>query len=346
MIITVLYNKDNGCDYHRLLLPIQYLELDKNDVIKIVQHKDMMHDETAFKCDILFISRLFFCSWDIIDKLKEKFGFKIVIDIDDHYILNYHHILKEGWEEFKIGERLVENCKRANMVFVTNEQLYNVYKEFNPNILIIPNALPFDNEPYISHKIESDKKRFMYVAGSTHLQDLKLLQGFFKRIGSDGDYKKQATFTLCGYNNPHNKKENIWNKMEAICRPNGNLIRRESLPLGKYITHYNHGDISIAPLENNIFSNSKSNLKFIEAACMKHPFICSNILPYTVDKVLKNRGIIFCDKTEDWYKAFKFFIHNPTAIKEYAEINYEYAKNNYNLQDSNILRTQSFINLK
>lgn len=338
MRITILYSDNDGCDHHRLLLPSKYFDLKEGDSIKTVKHIDCYKDETVFDCDILFIKRMMFQEWRAMETLRNKYGFKIILDIDDYYILPYNHLYYASWHKSKIGERIIESCKHADAVFVTNELLKNVYGEINKNIFIVPNALPYDNEPFITKKIESERLRFLYVAGSTHYNDLKSIRGLFQRLGSDGDFKKKANFTLCGYNNPTNSKENAWTYMENICKMSNSYARRKTLTLDKYMEHYNHGDIAIAPLENTFFNNCKSNLKFIEASSMKKPFICSDVLPFTIDK--ENKGIIFCDKVQDWYKAFKFFINNPNAIEDYGEINYEYGKRHYNLVEINKQRVE------
>ena len=41
--------------------------------------------------------------------------------------------------------------------------------------------------------------KFIYVAGSTHVPDVNLLEGKFKRIGSDSFIKNNAEFLLAGY---------------------------------------------------------------------------------------------------------------------------------------------------
>lgn len=335
MRITILYSENDGCDYHRLLLPTNYFDLEKNDSIKIVRHKDCYKDETIFDCDIVFLKRMMFEEWEVMNILRKKYGFKIVLDIDDYYILPYNHLYYTDWNRVKLGERLIEACKQADLVFVTNELLRDVYKVYNKNIFVIPNALSFDVE---NRKTDSDKLRFLYVSGSTHYNDLKSISGLFQRLGTDTDFKKKANFTLCGYNNPTNSKQNAWYSMESICKKSNSYIRRDTLTLDKYMEHYNYGDITVAPLEDTFFNSCKSNLKFLEASSTKKPFICSNVLPFTADK--DHKGIVFCDKGQDWYKAFKFFINNPNAVEDYGEMNYEYGKRHYNIIETNKQRVE------
>lgn len=341
MIITALFNENNGCDYHRILLPTQNMDLSGGNVIKTVPHQHIRRFEHTLECDILLYSRVVHMDIEELKKLKEKYGFKIVVDYDDSYELYYSHISYEAWKHFNVGERMVESCKLADAVLVSNEQVYNKYKDFNKNIHILPNALPIGKEPFKLKKVESDKIRFMYVAGSTHYKDLKSISNLFKKLNSDNEFKKKGNFVLCGYDNTTDKK-NVWDYMEGMAKSCGSYERRTTLPLQTYIEHYNHGDISIAPLEAHDFNYHKSNLKFVEAGCMKHPFICSNILPYTVDKT---KGIIFCNKTSEWYDAFKFFLKNPSTIEEFGNSNYEYVKQNYNLENINKNRLEIFKSL-
>lgn len=341
MIITILYSDNNPSDYHRLLLPAKYIE-DPSITIRLVKHTECKENEDAFNCDIVFLSRLFIYDWSVMEQLRKKYGFKIIVDFDDHYTLSPHQLRYKLWQEHNVAARMIDACKGADMVFVTNEQLYNVYKQFNKNVQIVPNAVPFneqnvsknctivpETDKFVSKREPSDKIRFIYAAGASHYHDLKLLKGLFDRLRSDSQFKDKATFTFCGYDDT-----DVTKKMESICKINGSYVRRDILPLDRYMEHYNYGDVSIAPLVDNFYNRCKSNLKFIEAASMKMPFICSEISTYA--------PVLGCKNTGDWYKAFRFFINNPDYIAYYGNENYEHAKGRYNLRKVNELRVQAF----
>lgn len=337
MIITILYSDNNPSDYHRLLLPAKYID-DPNITIRLVRHTDCSKDESIFQCDILLFSRLFIHDWSTMEQLKKKYGFKIIVDFDDYYKLSPNQLRYKIWKDHDVANRMVQAAVGSDLIFVTNKQLYNVYKEFNSNIVIVANALPFNTIKFPPAS-QPDKVRFLYVAGKTHYNDLKLLHGLFHRLRSDSDFKRKASFTFCGYDSTPDK-DRISARMEAICKIYGSYVRREILPLDNYFEHYCYGDVSIAPLQDNFYNNCKSNLKFIEAACMKLPFICSDVSPY--DKEVMAPGIIWCKNTADWYKAFKFFINNPRAVEDFGNANYKYAKERYNLDTVNVLRKDAF----
>jgi glycosyltransferase involved in cell wall biosynthesis len=98
-------------------------------------------------------------------------------------------------------------------------------------------------------------------------------------------------------------------------------------PISTYALNYNLFDVSLAPLEENIFNKVKSQLKVIEAGFHKKAIIAQNFGPYQID--LKNSikfgggfdataNSILIDKNKnhkDWYDSIKKLINNPETVK-------------------------------
>lgn len=340
MKILILYSDNNPSDYHRLLRPANYFP--KEFEVNMVKQTDAAKDESIFECDIVFFSRIFLHPVDKLKKLQERYGFKIVVDFDDHYNLPVGRLRYKLWVEHNVKVRMVEACKAADLVMVTNEQLQAVYSEFNENVIVVPNGLDLSRINTQVDKSIDDKIRFGYAAGASHYSDFKMLDGLFKRLRSDSEFKNRASFTFCGYN----AKIPETLKMESLCKIKDCYVRRDIMGVANYMEHFKTIDVSIAPLEDNYYNNCKSNLKFIETASARLPFICSEVLPYTQDIELKNNGIIFCKNTSEWYAAFKFFLKNPHLIEVFGHLNYEYALKKYNLLTINEGRLTAFRSLK
>lgn len=97
-------------------------------------------------------------------------------------------------------------------------------------------------------------------------------------------------------------------------------------PISTYALNYNLFDVSLAPLEENIFNKVKSQLKVIEAGFHKKAIIAQNFGPYQID--LKNSvkfgggfdttaNSILIDKNKnhkDWYDSIKKLINNPEIV--------------------------------
>lgn len=185
------------------------------------------------------------------------------------------------------------------------------------------------------------------------------LRGHFTEI--DAITKEQRTREI-------QPKESVWYLYEKIFTDNYNAISPEykdfllkfeqkeypnvanepyrrvwTKHISSYASNYNLFDISLAPLEENIFNKVKSQLKVIEAGFHKKAIIAQNFGPYKID--LKNaiqfgggfdetaNGILIdsVKNHKDWYTAIKKLINNPEMIKTLQENLHETVKNTYSL---------------
>jgi glycosyltransferase involved in cell wall biosynthesis len=101
-------------------------------------------------------------------------------------------------------------------------------------------------------------------------------------------------------------------------------------PISSYASNYNLFDISLAPLEENIFNKCKSQLKVVESGFHKKPIIAQNFGPYKIDiqhawdsgdGIGEGNGLLVdsVKNHKDWYKYIKALIKNPEKIKEIGE---------------------------
>jgi len=168
----------------------------------------------------------------------------------------------------------------------------------------------------------SDKLRFGWLGGSSHLHDLKLLEGTFNKLSS---VKDKYRLYLCGFDirgtiteinpqtgeqktRPIKPHETVWAQYEKIFTNDFRLITEEQKefllkysqepyvneqdpfytrvwtePVTSYAKNYANFDVSLAPLKNHVFNRVKSQLKVIEAGFYKKALIASDIGPYTID---------------------------------------------------------------
>lgn len=101
-------------------------------------------------------------------------------------------------------------------------------------------------------------------------------------------------------------------------------------PISSYASNYNLFDISLAPIEENIFNKCKSQLKVVESGFHKKPIIAQNFGPYKIDiqhawdsgdGIGEGNGLLVdsVKNHKDWYKYIKALIKNPEKIKEIGE---------------------------
>ena len=128
-------------------------------------------------------------------------------------------------------------------------------------------------------------------------------------------------------------------------------------PISTYASNYNLFDISLAPLEENIFNKVKSQLKVIEAGFHHKAIIAQNFGPYKID--LKNaikfgggfeedgNGILIDTgkNHKDWYASIKKLIQNPDVVKQLQDNLHNTIKNTYSLDKVTEQRKELYLNL-
>lgn len=133
-------------------------------------------------------------------------------------------------------------------------------------------------------------------------------------------------------------------------------------PINSYASNYNLFDVSIAPLEENVFNAMKSQLKIVEAGFHKKALIAQNFGPYQLDlkhamtKGTKqeeaqfdpNGNAFLIDSVKnhkDWYKTIKRLINNPEMVDVVAENLYNTVKDTYSIEAVTKDRRELYLNL-
>lgn len=84
-------------------------------------------------------------------------------------------------------------------------------------------------------------------------------------------------------------------------------------------------DINIAPLEQSIFNEAKSENKWVEAALVKVPTVASKVGAF--DRMIEDGVTGFlCDTSDEWIRALENLILDENLRKQIAQQAYQYAK--------------------
>jgi len=249
-------------------------------------------------------------------------GIVTVMDLDDYWLPTKDHPIHDLVVVNKIHEKIVANLKVAKWDITTTEIFANEIKKHNKNVIVLPNAINPKEPQYCDKTEKSDRLRFGWLGGSSHLHDLKILEDLFQRMEP---YKETSQVYLCGFDvrgtvteinsetkeqtrRPIKPHETVWYMFENIFTDNHKLISPEykvflekfkeeddskfshefyrrvwTRPVQSYAKNYTKFDVSLAPLKNHIFNQVKSQLKVIEAGFYKKALIASNLGPYTID---------------------------------------------------------------
>lgn len=358
MRVQFVVQAKSGLSYHRLINPMDFMQWDEGDSAQMLY---VVEDEHLIDGDILYFNKFIGMGADQLKSLQKK-GVKIIVDVDDSWDLPVGHPFYETWIQRGNRQKVIDNIKLADIVICATEKLQRKVRELNKNTVIIPNAFPFGYDVYIPDPQPRQKMSFIYVAGSTHLPDVKLLEGKFKRIGGDAWIKERAEFILAGYeptmvprynskkdyeernnNITMYKIQNVWDRMANIFSQTNSHRILPSTNLDEYINFYDQADVAIVPLCNTEWNSYKSELKIIEAAVKGIPVICSNVEPYST--LHSREGIMWIDKPDQWIEHIKYCIKNPNYVKDQGAKLQSWIKNEYDLLTWNQTRKELFKSL-
>lgn len=326
--ILIIPSDKSGCGFFRSLQPHLYL----ND-----HYSDLFDIDITYEIPKIPYLEKFFTQYDIIHihkqldrncelmKLMKFCGCKVIVDIDDHYDLGNDHPMSvtariENWKE-----PIINHLRLADMVTTTTEIFKKELLKHNKNVVVIPNAINPNEGQFIPKPTKSDRLRFGIICGSSHLEDIKLLNGMTSMLPKDVIDKIQ--FVLCGFDTngtrtfrnvktgevisrPIEPKETCWYEYEKILTNNYSIVSQEhkdflnkfikgyeypnideayrrcwTKNINEYATHYNNIDVLLVPLKENNFNKVKSQLKVIEAGFFNKAIIAQNFGPYTIDLV-------------------------------------------------------------
>ena len=319
MRILAITSKTSGVGYHRIMMPLVNM---KKDYCLMT---DTISEETfEGNYDIVVMNRMLAnITPEQMFEWRKKYGFKLVVDNDDYWKLEPSHILYEHYVVNNVTEQILAWIRIADLCTVTHERLAEEVYQYNQNIEILPNAIPYGEEQFKDYKTESDLVRLFWSGSGTHGKDMEILRNPMKRINFP------VKTVIAGYNEG---EKPIWDSMIAAFT-NGLKLNPKIYNYNEvtsYMAAYCDSDISLIPLIDSKFNSMKSNLKVLETAAKKNPAIVSNVDPY--------RGFYpacHVNSQKDWYYWIKLLTKDPDARKSYGNALYDDCNKNFNLHEVN-----------
>lgn len=301
--MLTLSSDNDGVGYYRILNP--HVTMNDPDIdVEIRLMSDgtlpLLNQEYMSQYDIIFYNKSIpFTKTEYRKKFEDIIknnNIKIIYDIDDYWVLTNSHPNYKQWKDSKSQAVIEEQIRNADMVTTTTEFLADKIREFNDNVVILPNAVNLKEQQWSSEKKPTTKTRFLWGGGITHLVDLRLLKPSIEKLHK-GDFLDKAQLYLCGYdlrmNTPQgvkidDPKRSTWTMFESIFTNNMRWVknseyskwlrtytdngkmnfgynenfkdefyqRRWTKSILHYGTMYREADVVLAPLKDNTLFNS------------------------------------------------------------------------------------------
>lgn len=328
--VLVLTSDVDGIGYYRNFMPHLTINDPEFEIdIRMLQDSTLnllnpnfmgQYNILFYNKSIPFVKPEFF---EYFNQNLKNLNIKVIYDIDDYWILSSSHLNSDIWKKSKADEVITKSLREADHVTTTTPLFANRISELNPNVSVMANAVNLEEQQWTFNRRPSDKIRFLWGGGISHMIDLRLLKTSFEMF--DKNFLKNAQLFMCGYDlrvrtpkgmiQKSDPRTNQWSFFEDIFTNRGKYItgtehrkylqtyddkgygineehinefyqRRWTRPILNYGHMYNEADVCLSPLKNNqLFNFYKSNLKVIEAGAHHCPLIASNYGPYTIDDI-------------------------------------------------------------
>lgn len=326
--------KNNGCDYHRVINPLRFME--GADTFLTNDFKE----EYFIGIDVYMYNKtLPLETLQQVNTFREKYGFKICVDIDDYWELDPHHILYQNYIDNDFAKEQIENIVNADFVFTTHERLLEKIFEHNKNVHVLPNAIPKAGQFNIE-RTKSNFTRLFWQGTATHQEDIALLQ---RPVNCLAPIAGKIKMILAGHE--MNNREEIWGQMcsdytagfkhQYKIIPGVNVTDWQEKESG-YYSAYAEADICLIPLLASPFNKMKSNLKVLEAANLGLPVICSQVDPYL------NLPVLYAKNSSDWVNHINRLVKSKKRQAEAGEALKYYADKHFNFRKINNERKEIF----
>jgi glycosyltransferase involved in cell wall biosynthesis len=340
--ILAIPSDNHGVGKYRILDPYKYIGENHSDEFHVDISFDVPNDDKYFEGYDVVVFHSFIHKTSHEDNVKriewlKSKGIKTVVDIDDLWNVDTKHPMYQQIKQNNVPQKKVEFLRLSDYISTTTTIFADTIKQrLNlRNTYVFPNAVD-ENEPQFQSKVEkSEKVRFGWLGGSSHLYDLQIIGSGISSTYSS--YKDKVQFVLCGFDTRGNvteldkstgqqrrrailPHETVWFQYENIFTDKYRVIdedykkylltfseteyddidkpyrRRWTRDITKYAQNYNMFDISLAPLIESEFNINKSQLKIIESGFHKKAVIASGVKPYTMDLISTLDQGFFNDK--------------------------------------------------
>lgn len=232
-------------------------------------------------------------SIDEMTRFKRLSSARRIYEIDD-YIIDVPK--KNGHSRnmpANMRELVSQGIALCDRVVVSTQPLADALSSMHHDIRVVPNMLAAPLWAGLaSERQSSARPRVGWAGGTSHRGDLELLLEVIKTLADDVDW---VFFGMC----------------PDVLRPYVKEFHK-GVPLAQYpqkLASLNL-DLALAPLEQNLFNDCKSNLRLLEYGACGFPVICTDTKAYD--------GYLPCTRVRDntseqWLEAVRMHLADPQA---------------------------------
>lgn len=337
MIQVMMANwNDNGCYYHRAVLPARYCAkeaLEAGVRVHLIRKTNL--DESNLDHFDVYVLHGMDAALNIpmIGRWKSQ-GKKFIWSIDDDYFcVPDHNAAKPN--KTLLGALCIVRSLADEVWCSTHHLAEQTRRSVDVLVRVLPNLL--DMKPY---RVTSLKRRrvvrTLWFGTSTHNKDVESYCEAIRLISkhAKGAYKDRVEFVFYGMSpSAKTEQDHLWSEVSFVPFTTFNEFHSTLTSLA--------GDIGACPLGDDLFNRSKSNLKILEMAALRQAVIASPVGPYEA----KLPGLIHAADGKAWCNEIVRLVEDEKHRADKASEIYEEVYSNWNWADSKCRKdwTEAFV---
>ncbi len=223
----------------------------------------------------------------------------LIIDVPPKHPSHFWHVPIKG--------QIEELMRKVDFITTSTERLKQFLLPYNKKIYVLPNLIDLKIWGQAQReKKQADTLVIGYAGSLPHVCDFDFVIPAIKHIQEK--YKQTVRFKFFGCI-PDELKEGFGIVHTGI---------KDSYPEYARFLKASNFDFALAPLADNTFSQSKSNMKFLEYSICGYAGIYSRVGPY-IDSVVHNEtGIIVGNSVKEWVVAMERLMQDVELRKRLA----------------------------
>ena len=225
---------------------------------------------------------------EYLKSIQAQCGFKIIYEVDDVVFredIPDYNMFKFAFDNDEVRQNCIDIINMADEVTVTCDYMRDLYREKTgkQEITVIPNFPPYFwmgylfNHSKVCNSLDKNHKkpRILYTGSGAHYD-------VDNKVGGKDDFEHVIQVII------DTRHKYQWVFMGSFPPPLLPYVQSGEIEFHQWQTLYQYPkkiyerdiNLMIAPLQDNPFNRSKSDIKFIEACLFGIPVICQDMVTY------------------------------------------------------------------
>lgn len=369
--ILGIITEDNAVGYYRIWQPLKMLEKlglanlkltptfnwgkDKKEVVNFPDLTWFSTDHDDFKPDIIVAQRHDHINYiALIGGLAKAYKIPLVVDTDDD--VQAVRPFNPGYTSYNPdSDNVAFNVKLMSIphlsaITTSTEHLKERHLKYKKPVYTVPNSIDLETRSFPKKK-PNKRIRIGWLGSACHWENLQIIQQAVKDIVANYPEVEFVYTNLYGdiWGQP---PEEVENRVIPACQLISCKGERHASCNKSYVTFDKYAkqtnsfnlDIGLAPLHDNLFNRSKSNLRVLEYWADHVAVIASPVRPYS--ETIKNgvNGFLAKEKM-DWYKMMEKLILDEKLRNKFKEEGFKSLAKNWDAKKNakNLYKTYSKI---